>query len=202
MEAVPEIIRASSNDLDTLAAILADAFAEDPCMNWVIPAVNLYPAFYRMLASGLYLRHDWVFMDSQGRAAALWLPPGADHQLTTSLTQLGLVARLVLHSGFAVLPRIRQAQETMFSHHPRTPHFYLHAIGVRRDCQGLGLGSALLKQVTWQCDEENIPAYLESSTPRNVPLYQRHGFEVTDEKPVNTKPPRPRNLPHRWAAHC
>ena len=42
----------------------------------------------------------------------------------------------------------------------------------------------LLKHVTRRCDAESAPAYLESSSPRNVPLYQRHGFEITGEQPI------------------
>ena len=68
--------------------------------------------------------------------------------------------------------------------HPRVPHYYLHAIGALRDCQGQGLGSALLKHTTRRCDEEGMPAYLESSSPRNVPLYERHGFEVQAAEPL------------------
>jgi ribosomal protein S18 acetylase RimI-like enzyme len=51
-------------------------------------------------------------------------------------------------------------------------------IGVDPVRQGRGLGSALLKHGLGQCDAQGLPAYLESSNPKNVPLYERHGFEV------------------------
>jgi GNAT superfamily N-acetyltransferase len=171
-------------DTSRVAAILADAFADDPCMNWVIPHVGLYPNFYTLLAKRLYMAQDMVFMDSEGRAAAMWLPPGVSHSVPMGPRQLWLVLRLVLHSGMGVLPRLEQAQEVMWRRHPREPHYYLHAIGARRGNQGKGLGSALLKHVTRRCDEEAMPAYLESSSPLNIPLYQRHGFEVQAEEPI------------------
>jgi hypothetical protein len=32
--------------------------------------------------------------------------------------------------------------------------------------------------VTDKCDRDGVLAYLESSNPRNIPLYERHGFEI------------------------
>ncbi len=184
MTTAPEILQASSANADQVANILADAFSDDPCMNWVIPHVALYPGFYRMLAHRLFLPSGMVFLDSEARAAAMWLPPGASMQFPMSAGQLWLVLRLVMHAGTGVLPRLQQSQEVMMRRHPREPHYYLHAIGVRSGSQGRGLGSALLKHVTRRCDEEAMPAYLESSSEINIPLYLRHGFEIQDAEPI------------------
>jgi len=51
-------------------------------------------------------------------------------------------------------------------------------IGVDPVRQGRGLGSALLEAGLARCDAEGAMAYLESSNPKNVPLYERYGFEV------------------------
>ena len=68
--------------------------------------------------------------------------------------------------------------------HPRQPHFYLGTIGTDPDHQGKGLGSAALSPVLERCDDEAIPAYLESSKEENLAFYHRHGFEVTGEVAV------------------
>ena len=167
-----------------LGDILGDAFANDPCLNWVIPDRRLYSRFFRMLADNLYLPQDHCYLDKEERGAALWLPPGKSPVLPLSAIQLLLVARLVLHSGAGILKNLQQAQEVMDRRHPREPHYYLHAIGARQANQGQGVGSALLKVGTRICDREQMPAYLESSSERNTALYQRHGFEVIAEEPI------------------
>jgi ribosomal protein S18 acetylase RimI-like enzyme len=78
--------------------------------------------------------------------------------------------------------------EKMGSYHPSEPHWHLPLIGVDPSLQGNGLGAALLKHGLIRCDRDNTPAYLESTTPRNIPLYQRHGFEVLGEIQVGTSP--------------
>jgi GNAT superfamily N-acetyltransferase len=61
----------------------------------------------------------------------------------------------------------------------RGPHWYLAFIGVDPVRQGHGVGAALLRSRLRRCDQEGLPAYLESSKPENVPLYQHFGFHVT-----------------------
>eukprot|EP01041_Mallomonas_annulata_P030478 gene30478-52615_t len=60
--------------------------------------------------------------------------------------------------------------------HPEEPHWYLSMIGVDPSHHGQGLGSALLKAGLQRCDADGLPAYLESSNPKNVPLYERFGL--------------------------
>jgi hypothetical protein len=42
------------------------------------------------------------------------------------------------------------------------------------------VASVLLRSRLARCDEAGMPAYLESSKPGNVPLYEHFGFEVTE----------------------
>lgn len=179
-----DIIRAQSHQGSLLADILADAFKHDVVMNYVIPRPTLYAGFFKMLLEKLYFAQGLVDLEPQHRGAALWLPPGRVHVVPMCAAQIALVLRLMLHTGPGILTRLLGAQETMAKHHPHEPHYYLHAIGARQACQGQGIGSALLKVGTRRCDEEQMPAYLESSSEANCRLYARHGFELVDEQPI------------------
>jgi predicted N-acetyltransferase YhbS len=59
---------------------------------------------------------------------------------------------------------------------PAGQFWYLAQIGV--STPGRGVGSALLGRRLASIEG---PAYLESSNLRNVPLYQRFGFDVIEE---------------------
>ena len=53
----------------------------------------------------------------------------------------------------------------------------LPTIGIEPHLHRKGLGSALLTQALSRCDQEHMPAYLESSNSANTALYQRFGFK-------------------------
>jgi ribosomal protein S18 acetylase RimI-like enzyme len=178
------IRQAGRDDANLLADILGDAFAEDPLLKWLLPdderrLPNL-PTYFREIARSLFLQHSESYLTQSARGAALWLPPGIAHQLPL-LPELRLFWRLLQLAGFSGLRRARAIQSAFRKAHPTTPHYYLHALGVRRTHQGRGIGSALIQHVTERCDRERMPAYLESTNERNLPLYQHHGFGVVGE---------------------
>jgi GNAT superfamily N-acetyltransferase len=189
---MPRIERASPHDSKMLADILSDSFLDDPVLNWVIPDKQLYPAFYRMLIDKSFAQYNHMYKESAERGAALWLPPGATFHIPMGFSQLWLTLRLVMSRGLGVLSRLEAVQQATARHHPDFPHYYLQSVGTRQAHQGQGVGSALLKAVLPRCDAQQMPAYLESSNEKNVPLYERHGFEIQAQETLGEAGP------HMW----
>jgi ribosomal protein S18 acetylase RimI-like enzyme len=103
--------------------------------------------------------------------AALWLRPGAQSDEERLLELMKSTAS----------PDRRDAAlaifEQMATYHPEEAHWYLPLIAVDPAHQGKGHGDALMRHALELIDREEAPAYLESSNPRNIPFYRRHGFE-------------------------
>ena len=76
----------------------------------------------------------------------------------------------------------------MASYRPEGDCWYLPLIGVDPAHQGRGLGSMMLKHALSIIDEKGLPAFLESSNPANISLYERHGFEVVGRIQVGSSP--------------
>jgi ribosomal protein S18 acetylase RimI-like enzyme len=79
--------------------------------------------------------------------------------------------------------------EEMGSYHPKELHWYLPLIGTDPMQQGKGHGSAPLHHALALCDEQRTLAYLEATSRRSVPLYQRHGFEILGTIKINNTAP-------------
>lgn len=170
-------------DAAPLGATLARAFFDDPAFVWLLPLPatrqrRLRRSFWTILLAEV-LHHRTVEVACEGDrivGGALWLPPG-HWRPSLSRQLLGLPGHI---SAFGRRIGYAQAlaQATVRSH-PREPHWYLHTIGVDPGHQGRGVGSALLQSRLRRCDKDTQPAYLESSKARNVPLYERFGFQST-----------------------
>jgi GNAT superfamily N-acetyltransferase len=69
-------------------------------------------------------------------------------------------------------------------HDPPAAHWHLGPVGVERDCQGQGIGTALLTAFGERMDSARALAYLETDKPVNLPFYERFGFKLTAEAVV------------------
>lgn len=171
---------------DRAIAALTLAFIRDPVMRWLFPEpeayLSLFPDFARAFGGRAFESGTAWASDDQG-GAALWLPPDV---LPEGEAIAAYLFEHVDESKHEVLGKVF---EGMGAHHPEEPHWYLAIVGVDAAHQGKGIGAKLLQVALQRCDEEGLIAYLESSNPANVSLYERHGFEVAGEIRHGDAPP-------------
>lgn len=178
---MPTVKVATTSGEARVVSIMVLAFSADPVVRWVWPDplqyVMHFPSFVKAFGGKAFAVGSAYYVDDYA-GAALWLRPDIqfDEEAVVSVFQT-TVSDEIQQAGFGVF-------EQMAKYHPAEPHWYLPVLGVDPSRHGKGLGSALMKYVLDQCDRDNKPAYLESSNPRNIPFYKRHGFEVLGTIPA------------------
>lgn len=171
-------------DLPELASTLAEAFDGDPVWTWMVPRQSSKELIFTSL-----LRHaiprGHVFTTAGNQAVTMWSPPG-QWKLPTAAVAKSVVP-MVRAAGLR-LPRLLGRLTAIEKLHEKVPpaHWYLEFIGTSKIARGQGLGSELLKHAP----NQDMPIYLESSNPRNLSFYQRHGFTITGEPPMKSGPPQ------------
>lgn len=181
----PTVRVMTSAEEDPAVQTVVLAFAADPMARWTWPHAHQYLAAMprmarafgsRAFSSGsAYCTEDYV-------GTALWLPPGVHSD------EEGLGAVIESTVARSLRAETDPIFEQMAAYHPTEPHWYLPLIGSDPAHQGEGHGEALMTYALARCDQDHAPAYLESSNPRNLPFYQRHGFEPLGEIQVGSSP--------------
>jgi ribosomal protein S18 acetylase RimI-like enzyme len=180
-----EVRSATHHDQRTVIDVITLAFSTDPMARWAYPDPATYLAAMPETVQafgGNGFDHGTVHLVAGGAAAAMWLPPGVepDSERLAALTEQ--------HTPQERLADMNRVFEQMAGYHPGEPCWYLPLIGVDPVQQGCGHGSALLRYALERCDRDGVQAYLESSNPRNIPLYERHGFEVMGRIQAGSSP--------------
>jgi GNAT superfamily N-acetyltransferase len=183
---VTDVRTATLDQTAVLTEIVSRGFYDDPVMRWVLPDDADRLAKLRVLFEGLV--RDFVpdrgtvhLLDDA--TATFWRSPSFDHAAPPGETDTQVTTWPA-----DVLERLATLGAAMVTAHPHEPHWYLNVISTLPDRQGQGLGARVLAPVLAVCDAEGIPAYLESSNPRNMTLYRRQGFEQTGEIPLPDGP--------------
>jgi GNAT superfamily N-acetyltransferase len=182
----PGLRLATTDDVQCLKTVLAEAFFNDPILGWLMPDDTKRRArlrrFFAIELHHMALLHGRVWTTRDLTGAALSLPPGA--------WRVPLRATLLDGAVFGVrLSKAARLGAAMERRHVRESHYYVRDVGVLPNMQGKGLGSVLLRPTLDRCDREGLPAYLEASSERNAALYECLGFQLTDELRIGGSPP-------------
>ena len=176
---------ATAEEMPHAVGAIVAAFLTDPIARFAWPSPHDHlvgmPLATREFAGGSF-KHGTAYVSADFCGAALWLPPGVQPN-GEALEKVFRDTAKPEH-----LDDLLATFEKMEQGHPREAHWYLPLIGVEPNAQGKGLGAELMRYALARCDQERALAYLESSSPRNIPLYLRHGFEVMGEIRIGAGP--------------
>lgn len=189
MNSQPTVVQpAGRTDAKLVGEYIGAAFAQDALSLWSMGEPSAVAFVYQLLADRLYVPsgHSTI---ARGCGGALWLPPKKSKAVPLGAT-LAMGKHLFGSGGFRQLLRAIRVDQAMQVRRPKTAHYYLFAIGVLPKARGKGVGEKLLRHTLCIADQENTPAFLENTNPRNTPLYERVGFRAQEAyEPIPGCPP-------------
>ena len=198
MSQIDQLQRLTEQQLSQATAMIGRAFHEDPLSIYIYPdeaeRTRRLPWLFNM-ALRYTLRYGEVTTTPAITGAACWLPPGSTTVSDGQMVRVGALM-ILLKLGLSALRRFNNADVYMRSMHKRSidePHWYLWVLGVDPADQGQGIGSMLLRAGLERADASNLPCYLETMNPDNVPLYQKFGFAIAGEGDI------PNSNVHVWS---
>ena len=174
-------------DIDRLALVAADAYRDYPLHNWFTKGK------YDPVASRLIMQISLktmtedavIYADSEEiNGFAVWLPFGFTGSKTLPFLLSGGL-ELILHSGLGIIGRLLTYENyAMNLKKTFTDNYdwYLYNLSIKKDAQGKGIASKLMRPMLQFCDKENMVAYLETNKEANVGLYKHYGFELMKEE--------------------
>ena len=176
-----------------MAEVAADAYRDYPLHNWFTGGkYDAKASKLIMLISLKTMTEDAViYADSEEiNGFAVWLPFGFTGSKTLPFLMNGGL-RLILHSGPGIIGRLLTYETyAMNLKKEFTEHYdwYLYNLSIKKDAQGKGIASKLMRPMMQFCDEERMIAYLETNKAVNVGLYQHYGFELMKEELIPKTP--------------
>ncbi len=181
-----EIIPLERAHLRQAAEVMARAFHTDPLWQYLLPdearRAALLLSSFRLFVR-YTLRYGVGYTTTNLAGAACWLPPG------NTTPTAGRMLRVAIHGaplafGPAALRRyslVESYTARLHKQYAPGPHWYLWGLGVDPPFQGHGLGGLLIQPILARADADHLPCYLETMNERNLPFYQKRGFQVMSE---------------------
>ena len=174
-------------DIERLAEVAADAYRDYPLHNWFTNGK------YDPIASKLIMQISLktmtedaiIYADSEEiNGFAVWLPFGFTGSKTLPFLANGGL-KLILHSGLGIIGRLLTYETyamNLKKEFTDNYDWYLYNLSIKKDAQGKGIASKLMRPMLEFCDDERMVVYLETNKESNVGLYKHYGFELMKEE--------------------
>lgn len=177
------MIKAKQSDKDRVIDILTTSFYENQSVNYIINQDSKRESRIRALMDYSFevcSSFGDVFLSDDKKSCALIVYPDKKRAtLKSTLLDVKLILQAV---GISNISKTLKREKLINSIQPKMLMTYLWFIGVDRDAQGQGIGSKLLQEIIDYSNSISRPIYLETSTVRNLPWYDKFGFEVYNEQ--------------------
>jgi ribosomal protein S18 acetylase RimI-like enzyme len=166
--------------------VFAAAFIPSPPVTFVVPdrarRTQLLPAFFTAMTR-LVIRHGQVAaLGMPLQAVALWLLPDRKPPTEAEFVEAGMaVFESLMDEGEAA--RLEALNRQLDAAHERVmdrPHWYLPFLAVSPEHHGQGAGTLLMRHSLERVIPAGVPCYLDSADERNLPFYERLGFQIME----------------------
>jgi ribosomal protein S18 acetylase RimI-like enzyme len=120
-----------------------------------------------------------VFLSDDKKGCALILLPD---KKKTNLKSILLDMKLIISCiGLSNVTKAMDREARIKKLQPTDLMYYLWFIGVDPKEQNRGIGSGLLGEIIKEGFSKGRPVYLETSTVKNIPWYEKFGFKIYNE---------------------
>ena len=187
----PTIRSARTEDRGEVVETIVRAFARDPLLRFLAPGDEAYArvatAYFGCLFDLRAGVGGEVRVSDDLKAASLWNPPGGNRlgaQKVRAAFEAQVHPLLSAEEGL----RFGEVERVLGAMHPDEPHWYLGIAAVHPEHQGRGLGGAVIRSLLAERIAADAPAFLITTAPGNVPIYERLGFATCIESDLAAGP--------------
>ena len=173
------MIRADYKDKELIVNILARSFDQNKSVNCIVKQDSKRTQRIKKMMEYSFdvcYLFGVIYMSDDKLGCALIVMPDKKR---TNLKSILLGAKLAFSClGLANLNKALIRESKIKKLHPNRLLYYLWFMGVNPSEQNKGIGTILLKDIINESIAMKRPIYLETSTLKNIPWYEKFGFSV------------------------
>nr|WP_294901352.1 GNAT family N-acetyltransferase [uncultured Pedobacter sp.] len=173
------MIKVTAEAKQKVVNILTKAFEENSSVNYIVKQDKHRVKRIRALMDYSFemcSKYGEVYLSEDENACALVLfPELKKDNFWTIGKDLKLIAKSI---GFSNILKALKRESLIKQAQLKDNIYYLWFIGVDPGNQNRGLGSELLNGLVNKAKQMGRTVCLETSTERNIPWYQKNGFEI------------------------